>query len=66
MDTGCRQHGTVVGRVVLFDMMTALYTAAITFAILKVVEKRVGLRVSREDEIGGLDIALREERGYDL
>lgn len=45
---------------------TALYTAAITFAILKAVERLIGLRVSREDEIGGLDIALHEERGYDL
>jgi len=30
------------------------------------VEKLVGLRVGREDEIGGLDIALHDERGYDL
>jgi len=45
---------------------TVAYTAVLTFVMLKLVEKLVGLRVSREEEIGGLDIALHEERGYDL
>ncbi|MBK8185486.1 MAG: ammonium transporter [Candidatus Competibacteraceae bacterium] len=45
---------------------TVAYTAAMTFIALKLVERLVGLRVGREDEIGGLDIALHEERGYDL
>lgn len=47
-------------------IVTAFYAAAVTFIVLKGVERLVGLRVSREDEIGGLDIALHEERGYDL
>ncbi len=45
---------------------TVGYTAVITFVLLKIVDLLVGLRVGREDEIGGLDIALHEERGYVL
>jgi ammonia channel protein AmtB len=30
----------------------------------EVIDVVIGLRVSKEDEIEGLDIALREERGY--
>lgn len=48
----------------VFAVLT--YTAVITFLVLKLVDGVVGLRVSREDEISGLDIALHDERGYDL
>lgn len=41
-----------------------IYTAILTFIILKVVDVIVGLRVSKEEEIEGLDIVLHEERGY--
>jgi Amt family ammonium transporter len=43
---------------------TIIYTAIMTFIILKVIDIVIGLRVSKEDEIEGLDIALHEERGY--
>jgi ammonium transporter, Amt family len=43
---------------------TLLFTAAATYGILKVVDYLIGLRVEREQEIEGLDIALHEERGY--
>ncbi|AGA90695.1 ammonium transporter [Thioflavicoccus mobilis 8321] len=45
---------------------TVGYTAVMTFFALKLVDLLVGLRVNREEEIGGLDIALHEERGYDI
>jgi Amt family ammonium transporter len=45
---------------------TAVYTAVLSFVILKLIDSTIGLRVTREVEIGGLDIALHEERGYDL
>lgn len=45
---------------------TLLFTAIVTFIILKVVDALVGLRVNEEEEIEGLDIVLHEERGYDL
>jgi Amt family ammonium transporter len=34
--------------------------------ILKVVDLLVGLRVTHEHEIEGLDIVSHEERGYDI
>ena len=43
-----------------------VFTAVVTYAILKLVDVMVGLRVDDEEEIEGLDIALHEERGYDL
>lgn len=44
---------------------TIVFTAVVTWVILKLVGALVGLRVSEEDEIQGLDITLHEERGYD-
>lgn len=40
------------------------FTAIATFAILKLVNVIIGLRVTKEQEIEGLDIVLHEERGY--
>ncbi|HFC54041.1 MAG TPA: ammonium transporter [Gammaproteobacteria bacterium] len=45
---------------------TVAFTAAVTWGLLKVVDAVVGLRVSEEQEIEGLDLALHEERGYNL
>jgi Amt family ammonium transporter len=45
---------------------TLVYTAIVTFIILKVIDLIIGLRVSKEDEVRGLDISLHEERGYIL
>jgi Amt family ammonium transporter len=47
-------------------LATIAYTAVMTFLVLKLADMVTGLRVGREEEIGGLDIALHEERGYDL
>lgn len=44
---------------------TIVFTAVMTWVILKIVGLMVSLRVSEEDEIQGLDITLHEERGYD-
>jgi len=43
-----------------------IYTVLITFIILKVIDKIIGLRVSKEEEIEGLDIILHDERGYSI
>ncbi|NOY46557.1 MAG: ammonium transporter [Deltaproteobacteria bacterium] len=45
---------------------TFAYTAVATFVILKVIDAICGLRVDEEAEVQGLDLALHEERGYDL
>jgi ammonium transporter, Amt family len=43
---------------------TLIFTAVVSFILFKVVDSLIGLRVSREQEVEGLDIALHEERGY--
>ncbi len=45
---------------------TIVYTAAVSFVLLKAVDAVIGLRVSEEEETQGLDIALHDERGYNL
>jgi Amt family ammonium transporter len=42
------------------------YTAIVTFVLLKLVQKLVGLRVNAEGEYAGLDTSEHNERGYDL
>ena len=36
--------------------MTIVYCAIVSFIILKLIDVVIGLRVSRETEIGGLDL----------
>ncbi len=43
-----------------------VFTVLVTWGILKLVAAITGLRVGEEDEVEGLDIALHEERGYDI
>jgi Amt family ammonium transporter len=45
---------------------TVAFTVVMTYLILKVVGALIGLRVAEDQETEGLDIALHEERGYDL
>ena len=45
-------------------IITILFSGIGTFILLKIVDALIGLRVSQEDEVAGLDIALHDERGY--
>jgi Amt family ammonium transporter len=45
---------------------TLIYTAVVTFIVLKVVDALTGLRVDSDEETEGLDLVLHDERGYDL
>ncbi len=45
-------------------LVTWVYAAALTFVLLKIVDKVVGLRVSEEEEVHGLDYSLHGEEGY--
>jgi len=44
---------------------TIVFTAIVTFVILKLVDLLLGLRVTEDQEVQGLDIVMHEERGYD-
>jgi Amt family ammonium transporter len=43
-----------------------VYTAVITWVLLKLVDLLIGLRVSAEEETMGLDTSQHNERGYNL
>jgi len=45
---------------------TFVYTALVSWVLLRIVDAVVSLRVDQEDETAGLDIVLHDERGYDL
>jgi len=47
-------------------IFTVVYTAIVTYVILKVLDLVMGLRVSEEEESVGLDLAQHNERGYNL
>ncbi|HIM72058.1 MAG TPA: ammonium transporter, partial [Alphaproteobacteria bacterium] len=45
---------------------TLVWSAALTFIIVKIVQALIGLRSSKEEETEGLDIVTHGERGYEL
>ncbi|WP_372860560.1 ammonium transporter [Spongiibacter sp.] len=45
---------------------TFVYTAAVSYALFKLVDGLIGLRVSADEESEGLDITGHNEVGYDL
>ena len=45
---------------------TFVYTALVTWVLLKLVDSMLGLRIDAEEETNGLDLVEHNERGYDL
>ena len=45
-------------------VVTIIWSAGFSYGILKIIDKIIGLRVTSEEEIEGLDIVLHEEAGY--
>ena len=46
--------------------ITVVYCGVVSFILLKILDVVMGIRVSEEAEIEGLDIAAHDERGYIL
>lgn len=61
-------EGVTMGQQVLLQTMgvavTVVFTAVMSFIILKVIDIVIGLRVDEEQESIGLDMASHGERGY--
>jgi len=51
---------------VLGCLITLAYSGILTYLILKIVDAIVGLRVSQEEEVMGLDLTQHGESGYNL
>ena len=45
---------------------TFVYTAIISYLLLKLVDKLLVLRVDEEQELQGVDLVEHDEKGYDL
>jgi len=58
---GSQLEAQLIGIVSVFA-----YTAVVTWILLKLVNAITGLRVDEEQEAQGLDLALHEEKGYDI
>ena len=58
--------GKALGVQILGVAVTLIWTAVLTYIILKIVNALVGLRVDEEHEDQGLDLAVHGERGYEL
>lgn len=58
--------GRQVGIQIIAVLSTLVYDAIVSLILLKIVDVFIGLRVSEEAETEGLDIALHDERGYNL
>jgi ammonium transporter, Amt family len=65
-DPGGTTMGAQVWTQIKGVLVTVVFTGVASFVLLKVVDMLVGLRVSPEDETLGLDLALHDERGYNL
>ncbi len=61
---GLIEGGWVIKGQIVAVIVTWVLAAAGTFIILKVLDATMGLRVSREAEMEGLDISQHEEEGY--
>jgi ammonium transporter, Amt family len=56
----------LLGRQALAAVTVAAYSFAVTWVIATVLKRTVGFRVPRDEEHGGLDLAVHGETAYDL
>jgi Amt family ammonium transporter len=53
-----------VGIQILAVVVTIVWCALFSYGILKLLDKVIGIRVTADEEVEGLDIVLHEETGY--
>jgi Amt family ammonium transporter len=58
--------GAQVGVQALAAVGAVIYTGVVSFLILALLKKTIGLRVTETEEAEGLDLTQHEEMGYDL
>ena len=61
---GLLEHGDLLGAQAGATLVTWVYAAVVTFILLKVLDVTMGLRVSQQQEIQGLDLSQHGEEGY--
>ncbi|MEC9328557.1 MAG: ammonium transporter [Pseudomonadota bacterium] len=63
---GINSIGSQVQTQAIGVIATIIYTGVVSFILLKIIDNVMGLRVNEEEEAEGLDVALHDERGYNL
>lgn len=63
---GVSSIGEQFGVQLLGVVTVLIYTAVLTWVLLRLIDAVLGLRIGAEEEDIGLDITEHEERGYDL
>jgi Amt family ammonium transporter len=58
--------GSQLGTQAMACIITIIYTAIVTFIVLKAIDLTIGLRIDDDGEVAGLDITEHEESGYVL
>jgi ammonium transporter, Amt family len=61
---GLIEGGTVITGQLVAVGVTWAFSIVVTFVILKIIDVIVGLRVSQQDEVVGLDVSQHSEEGY--
>jgi ammonium transporter, Amt family len=61
---GLLEGGTALKGQLVAVLVTWVFSIVATFIILKVVDAVVGIRVSEQEEVRGLDVTQHEEEGY--
>jgi Amt family ammonium transporter len=61
---GLIEGGTVIKAQGVATVITWVLAAVVTFVILKLLDATIGLRVSQQEELQGLDLAEHGEEGY--
>jgi Amt family ammonium transporter len=61
---GLLEGGTVLTAQLIATAITWVFAAVVTFVLLKILDVTMGLRVSQQDEMEGLDVSQHGEEGY--
>ena len=58
--------GAQVWAQTLSVIVTIAWSGTVSFVVLKVIDKVIGLRVTEDIEVSGLDLNLHDEQGYEI
>ncbi len=61
---GLLEHGPALKGQIVAVVITWVFSIVATFVLLKIVDAIIGIRISQQDEVRGLDITQHEEEGY--
>jgi Amt family ammonium transporter len=61
---GLLEGGPLLGPQIAAAAITWVYAIVVTFVLLKALDMTMGLRVSQQEELQGLDVSQHGEEGY--